>query len=92
MHRNRLMIDDPPAYQTDFATSSFVSIVFVMSATDVIRELKELPSREREKVLRWLQQQGLKDLWARADAMMKDAPKLKEDEILRLPRVRPSGF
>jgi hypothetical protein len=33
-----------------------------MSATDVIRELKELPSREREKVLRWLQQQGFKDL------------------------------
>ena len=93
MHRNRLMIDDPPAYQkTDFATSSFVSIVFIMSATDVIRELKELPSREREKVLRWLQQQGLKDLWARADALMKDAPKVSEDKILRLPRVRPSGF
>ena len=31
-----------------------------MSASTVIRELKELPSREREKVLRWLQQQGLK--------------------------------
>ena len=76
----------------DFATSSFVSIVFIMSATDVIRELKELPSREREKVLRWLQQQGLKDLWTRADALMKDAPKVSEDEILRLPRVRPSGF
>jgi len=39
-----------------------------------------------------LQQQGLKDLWARADALMKDAPKLNEDEILRLPRVRPPGF
>jgi Mg/Co/Ni transporter MgtE len=91
--QERLVMDDPPAYQkTDFATSSFVSIVFIMSATDVIRELKELPSREREKVLRWLQQQGLKDLWARADALMKDAPKLNEDEILRLPRVRPSGF
>ena len=63
-----------------------------MSATDVIRELKELPSREREKVLRWLQQQGLKDLWARADAQMKDAPKVSEDKILRLRRVRPSGF
>jgi Mg/Co/Ni transporter MgtE len=87
------MIGDSPAYQkTDFATNSFVSIVFIMSATDVIRELKELPSREREKVLRWLQQQGLKDLWARADALMKDAPRVSEDEILRLPRVRPSGF
>jgi len=63
-----------------------------MSATDVIRELKELPAREREKVLRWLQQQGLKDLWARADALMKDAPKVSEDKILRLRRVRPSGF
>ena len=93
MHRNRLMIDDPPAYQTtDSATSTFVSIVFIMSATDVIRELKELPSREREKVLRWLQKQGLKDLWARADALMKDAPKVSEDKNLRLPRVRSSGF
>ena len=63
-----------------------------MSASTVIRELKELPSREREKVLRWLQQQGLKDLWAGADALMTDAPKVREDKILRLPRVRPSGF
>ena len=63
-----------------------------MSATEVIKELQELPSQEREKVLRWLQQQGLKDLWTRADSMMKDAPKLSEDDILRLPRVRPSGF
>jgi hypothetical protein len=87
------MIDDPPAYQTtDSATSTFVSIVFIMSATDVIRELKELPSREREKVLRWLQKQGLKDLWAGADALMRDAPKVSEDKILRLPRVRSSGF
>jgi Mg/Co/Ni transporter MgtE len=76
----------------DFATSRFVSIVFIMSATDVIRELEELPRQEREKVLRWLQQQGFKDLWTRADALMKDAPKASEDEILRLPRVRPSGF
>jgi len=53
--------------------------------------LEELPSQEREKVLRWLQQQGFKDLWARADALMKDAPELSEDEILKLPRVRP-GF
>jgi hypothetical protein len=59
-----------------------------MSATDVIRELKELPSPERQKVLRWLQQQGLKDLWARADTLMKDAPELNEGEILKLPRVR----
>ena len=51
-----------------------------MSAIEVIKELEELPSQEREKVLRWLQQQGLKDLWARADALMKDAPKLNEDE------------
>jgi len=57
-----------------------------MSAIEVIKELEELPSQEREKVLRWLQQQGLKDLWARADALMKDAPRLNEDEILRLPR------
>jgi hypothetical protein len=63
-----------------------------MSATEVIKELEELPSREREKVLRWLQQQGFKDLWTRADALMNDAPKPSEDEILRLPRVRPSGF
>ncbi len=55
-----------------------------MSATEVIKELEELPSQEREKVLRWLQQQGFKDLWARADALMKDAPKLNEDEILNL--------
>ena len=67
-------------------------ILFDMSATEVIKELEELPSQEREKVLRWLQQQGFKDLWARADALMKDAPKLNEDEILKLPRVRPSGF
>jgi hypothetical protein len=76
----------------DFATSGFASIVFIMSATDVIRELEELPSQEQEKVLRWLQQRGLKDLWTRADTLMKDAPKVSEDEILRLPRVRPSGF
>jgi hypothetical protein len=76
----------------DFATGRFASIVFNMSATDVIRELEELPSQEQEKVLRWLQQRGLKDLWTRADALMKDAPKVSEDEILRLPRVRPSGF
>ena len=63
-----------------------------MSAIEVIKELEELPSQEREKVLRWLQQQGLKDLWARGDALMKDAPKLNEDEILRLPRIRPPGF
>ena len=63
-----------------------------MSATDVIRELQELPWREREKVLRWLQQQGFKDLWASADAVMKNAPKLNEDEILKLPRVRPPRF
>jgi hypothetical protein len=71
---------------------AWYSILFDMSATEVIKELEELPSQEREKVLCWLQQQGLKDLWARADALMKDAPKLNEDEILRLPRVRPSGF
>ena len=71
---------------------AWYSILFDMSATEVIKELEELPSQEREKVLRWLQQQGLKDLWARADALMKDAPKLNEDEILSLPRVRPSGF
>ena len=76
----------------DFATDRFASIVFIMSATDVIKELEELPSQEQEKVLRWLQQRGLKDLWTRADALMKDAPKVNEDEILRLPRVRPSGF
>ena len=64
----------------------------VHSDPEIIRELKELPSREREKVLRWLQQQGLKDLWAGADALMTDAPKVREDKILRLPRVRPSGF
>ena len=52
-----------------------------MSATDVIRELEELPSQEQEKVLRWLQQRGLKDLWTRADALMKDAPKVSEEEI-----------
>jgi hypothetical protein len=63
-----------------------------MSAIEVIKELEELPSQEREKVLRWLQQRSLKDLWARADTLMKDAPKLNEDEILRLPRVRPPGF
>lgn len=93
--RRKDFVDVPrtrSAGKSDFATASFASIVFIMSATDVIRELKELPSREREKVLRWLQQQGLKDLWARADALMKDAPKVSEDKILRLPRVRPSGF
>jgi hypothetical protein len=60
-----------------------------MSATEVIKELEELPSHERQKVLRWLQQQGLEDLWPRADAIMKNAPKLNEGEILKLPRVRP---
>jgi len=28
-----------------------------MSATEVIKELEELPSQEREEILRWLQQQ-----------------------------------
>ena len=64
----------------------------VVSATDVIKELEELPSQEREKVLRWLQQQGLKDLWRRANEVMDDAPSLTEEEILKLPRVRPPGF
>jgi hypothetical protein len=64
----------------------------VVSAVDVIKELEELPLQEREKVLRWLQQQGLKDLWLRADELMRGAPRLSEDEILKLPRVRPSGF
>jgi Mg/Co/Ni transporter MgtE len=64
----------------------------VVSATDVIKELEELPSEEREKVLRWLQQQGLKDLWRRANEVMDDAPRLTEEEILKLPRVRPAGF
>ncbi len=50
---------------------------FDMSATEVIKELEELPLQEREKVLRWLQQQGLKDLWSRADALMKDATKTR---------------
>lgn len=63
-----------------------------MSATEVIRELEELSSQEREKVLRWLQQRGLQDLWDRADALLKDAPKVREEEILKLPRVRPPGF
>jgi hypothetical protein len=63
-----------------------------VSATDVIKELEELPSQEREKVFRWVQQQGLKDLWRGADEMMDDAPKLTEEEILKLPRVRPPGF
>jgi len=69
--------------------SAYVGFV---SATDVIKELEELPSKEREKVLRWLQQQGLEDLWRRADELMDDAPKPTEDEILKLPRVRPPGF
>src|SRR4029077_520456 len=76
----------------DFAANRTMRYPFDMSATEVIKELEELPSQEREKVLRWLQQQGFKDLSARADALMKDAPKLNEDEILRLPRVRPPGF
>jgi hypothetical protein len=63
-----------------------------VSATDVIKELEELPSQEREKVLRWLQQQGLKDLWRRANEVMGDAPKLSDEEILKLPRVRPPEF
>jgi hypothetical protein len=70
----------------------YSAYVEVVSAADVIKELEELPLQEREKVLRWLQQQGLKDLWIRADELMKDAPKFTEDEILKLPRVRPSGF
>ena len=91
IHRKRLMMKRT-RNKLDFATSNFVSIVFIMSATDVIRELEELPSQERERVLRWLQQQGFKDLWTRADALMKDAPKQSEEEILKLPRVRPPGF
>jgi hypothetical protein len=75
----------------DFAANSGVEHSDRHERTEVIKEL-ELPSQEREKVLRWLQQQGLKDLWARADALMKDAPKLNEDQILRLPRVGPSRF
>jgi Mg/Co/Ni transporter MgtE len=63
-----------------------------MSAAQVIKELEELPSQEREKVLRWLQQQGLPMLWQTAGELMKGAPKLTEDEILNLPRARPSGF
>jgi len=61
-----------------------------MTATDVIEELKVLPSEEREKVFRWLQQDGLGELWRRADDAMKDAPKFSEEEILKFPRVRPA--
>lgn len=61
-----------------------------MSATDVIEELKVLPSEEREKVFRWLQQDGLGELWRRAGELMKDSPKFSEEEILNSPRVRPA--
>ena len=85
---NKTTEDTKNAEIVHFCHNRSDGIFFVMSATEVIKELEELPSQEREKVLRWLQQQGLKDLWARADALMKDAAKLNEDEILRLPRVR----
>ena len=62
-----------------------------MSATEVITELKALPREERETVYRWLQQDGLRDLWRKADALLKDAPRFTEAEILALPRVRPAG-
>ena len=62
-----------------------------VNATEVITELKALPSEERETVYRWLQQDGLHDLWRRAGVLMKDAPRLTEEEILALPRVRPAG-
>jgi hypothetical protein len=65
------------AGEDQFRDGEFNGISFVESATDVIKELEELPSEGREKVLRWLQQQGVKDLWARADALMKDVPQLR---------------
>lgn len=63
-----------------------------MSATEVITVLKEMPLAEREAVYRWLQQEGLGELWRQADAVLRDAPPFTEDEILDLPRVRPAGY
>ncbi len=48
--------------------------------------------RSEKKFCSGCNSKASKILWARADALMKDAPKVSEDEILRLPRVRPSGF
>jgi hypothetical protein len=61
-----------------------------MTATDMIKELKTLSMAEREKVFRWLQDEGLQELWRRADELMKDAPRVSEEAILSLPRARPS--
>ena len=63
-----------------------------MSATEVIEVLESLPLEEREKVYSWLKKGNLRDLWRSADKVLKDAPKLSEEEILNLPRVRPPGF
>ena len=63
-----------------------------MSATEVIEVLESLPLEEREKVYSWLKKGKLRDLWRSADKVLKDAPKLSEEEILNLPRVRPPGF
>lgn len=61
-----------------------------MTAIDLINELKTLPTAERDKVFRWLQEDGLEDLWARSDELMKNSPKVSEEEILSFPRARPS--
>jgi hypothetical protein len=63
-----------------------------VSANEVIEELKGLSSDEREKVYRWLQREGLRDLFREADAVLKDAPRPEDEEILNFPRVRPPGF
>ena len=63
-----------------------------MNATDVIEEMKAFPREEREKVLSWLQSEGLQDLWRHVDGLMKDAPRYTEEEILNFPRVRPLGY
>ena len=63
-----------------------------MNATDVIEEMKTFPTEERQKVLHWLQKEGLQDLWRHVDGIMKDKPKFTEEEILNLPRVRPAGY
>ena len=59
-----------------------------MNASQVIADLKSLPPEGRLEVYGWLQQDVLRDLWRHADAVMHDAPRLAEEDILALPRAR----
>ena len=64
-----------------------------MSTTEVMQQLEALPAEQQDEIYLWLRTRrgGLKRLAELADKILPRTT-LTEEEILALPRVRPSGF